>query len=44
MPSIVVAVRKAKDGSTGYLVVKNDGIKAENDKIMFLTVTRYYIY
>ena len=35
MPSMVEAVRKAKGGSTMYLIVENDGIKAENYKIMF---------
>ena len=35
MPSMVEAVRKAKGGSTMFLVVENDGVKAENDKIMF---------
>ena len=35
---------KAKCGSTMYLVVENDGVKAGNDKIMFLAVQRVYTY
>ena len=35
MPSMVEAVRKARGGFIMYFVVKNDGVKAENDKIMF---------
>ena len=35
---------KAKGGSTMYFVVENDGVKAGNDKIMFLAVIRVYTY
>ena len=35
MPSMAEAVRKAKGGSTMYLVVENDDVRAVNDKIMF---------
>ena len=35
-------MRKAKGWSTMYWVVENDGVKAENYKIMFLIVIRYY--
>ena len=35
IPSKVESVCKAKCGSTMYCVVENDGVKADNDKIMF---------
>ena len=31
---MVEALHKAKGGSTMYWVVENDGVKAENDKII----------
>ena len=46
MPSMVEAVCKAKMGlpCTELLKTKNDGVKAQDYKIMFLTVIRYYTY
>ena len=35
MPSMVEAVLKVKSVSTMYCFVENDGVKAENDKVMF---------